>query len=108
MGKNATQQFKSISHGGGGGIRTEVAGTIIFDSSDRKDARELFVGCDFDKQVKLVVAQDNVVRRLVFPDKVGLEDQGFGFGVASDGFDVSDFGDHPVLGGIEIGLVSEI
>lgn len=103
----ASEEAEGVADGAGGRVGAEVAGAVFLDAADGEDARKVFFG-DFDEEIVFVVAQDDVVGRLVGADEVGFQDEAFGFGVGADSFEVSDSLDHLLLGGFELSAGLEI
>ena len=87
------QQRDALAHRAGTGKRTEVAVAAVERAAMEAQLREGFAG-EADVRIALVVAEQDVVARLVRLDEVVLEQQRLAFGARDRGFDARDLRHH--------------
>ncbi len=101
VGKDAVEELEYLAQILGARVGAEVAGAVADDAAGGEDAGVGFGGGDLEIEVLLVVAEDDVVARLVALDEVVFENQGFDFGVGEDEIEVGDAGDEATGLGVE-------
>ena len=87
------QQRHALAHGAGTGERAEVAVAAVEPAAMEAQLRKGFAG-EADVGIALVVAEQDVVARLVCLDQVVLEQQRLAFGPGDGGLHAGDLRDH--------------
>ena len=101
QGEKPPQQAQGVAECPGIGVRAEITGPVILDPSDDQQLRIIFLPGHLEQRVLLVVAELDIVFRVILFDQVGLEGQRLNLRRGDDELEPVDLTDHELYPGIE-------